>query len=103
MPGSVCGGYGHAFAAQTVYRLADSRARNTQCFGDIPNQPMTMTITADGKKISDYTGKSGDATRLEAKKLSDGRLQLRRLKPYEENVPFTIYYKGVDYIFYTND
>lgn len=83
--------------------LPGAKVKPTQCFGDIPDQPMTMTITADGKKISDYTVKSGDATRLEAKKLSDGRLQLRRLKPYEENVPFTISYKGVDYIFYTND
>lgn len=79
------------------------KVKPTECFGDIPNRAVTMTITAEGKKISDYTVKSGDATRLEAKKLSDGRLQLRRLKPYEENVPFTISYKGVDYIFYTND
>lgn len=82
----------------------NSKIKPTQCFGDITSRGDYISITANGKKIKDFTVKSGAKDYLLANKLDDGRIRLKTLKSYKGEIyPFTVTYKGVDYTFYTND
>ena len=68
-------------------------------FGRIGNDK--LDVVCNGKTITDYTVVSSDSSKMEASRLSNGKLSLKAVQ-IDEKVPITITYKGKNYVFYAN-
>lgn len=66
-------------------------------FGRIGNDK--LDVVCNGKTITNYTVISSDSSKMEASRLSNGKLSLKAVQ-IDEEVPITITYKGKNYVFY---
>ena len=78
-----------------------------QVFGDIPDWGDTVEVFKDGKDgelVENFTVKSEEPETMSAEISGAGQICLTKLKSFEgRNIPFTITYKGQEYIFLCND